>query len=144
VNQPPSKPYGQGDFVAQAEYFNRRKDLTLVPAEAEPDLVGNSKVDEQDGYYVQAVYGFLPRWRAGLRWEQVGLINDSALPDGTSETCGSSYRTGAMLDFTPSEFSRIGLQANQGSYETAEGSEDVTEVYVQWMVSIGAHGAHKF
>ncbi len=137
-------PQGKGDFVAQAEYFSCKKDLTLVAAEAEPDLVGNSKVDEQDGYYVQAVYGFLPRWRAGIRWEQVGLTNESELPSGETESFGSSSRAGAMLDFTPSEFSRIRLQANQGSYETAEGSEDVTEVYVQWIVSIGAHGAHKF
>ena len=61
-----------------------------------------------------------------------------------SEDFGASDRASAMLDFTPSEFSRIRLQANQGSYETAEGREDVTEVYVQWMVSLGAHGAHKF
>ena len=49
-----------------------------------------------------------------------------------------------MLDFTPSEFSRIRLQANQGSYETDEGRENVTEFYVQWMVSLGTHGAHQF
>ena len=138
------KPHGQGDFVLQAEYFNRKKDLDLVAHDLAPQFVGNSRVDEQDGYYVQAVYGFLPRWRAGLRWEQVGLTNESELPSGTTEDFDSSDRVSAMLDFTPSEFSRIRLQANHGSYETEEGSEDVTEVYVQWMVSLGAHGAHKF
>lgn len=136
--------YGQGDFTLQGEYFNRRKDLELVENDLAPDLVGNSKTDEQDGYYIQAVYGFLPRWRGGLRWEQVGLTNESELPDGTSEDFGSSYRGGAMIDFTPSEFSRIRVQANQGSYETADGRQDVTEFYVQWMVSMGAHAAHKF
>jgi len=141
-NSPQS--YGQGDLILQGEYFRCRKDLDLVGHDLAPQLVGNSKVDDQDGYYVQAVYGFLPRWRGGLRWEQVGLTNDSELPDGTSESYGSSYRTGAMLDFTPSEFSRLRLQVNQGSYETADGKEDVTEVYLQWMISLGAHGAHKF
>ncbi len=137
-------PHGQGDVIVQGEYFSCRKDLELVGHDLAPQLVGNSKVGNQDGYYVQAVYGFLPRWRAGLRWEQVGLTNESDLPDGTSESYGSSYRTGPMLDFTPSEFSRLRLQVNQGSYETDEGKEDVTEVYVQWMISLGAHGAHKF
>lgn len=118
--------------------------MQLVEHDLAPHLVGNSKVDHQDGYYVQAVYGFLPRWRGGLRWEQVGLTNDSDLPDGTSESYGSSYRTGVMLDFTPSEFSRLRLQVNQGSYETVDGKEEVTEVYLQWMISLGAHGAHKF
>lgn len=137
-------PHGEGDFVAQAEYFSRKKDLDLVGHDLAPELVGNSRVDEQDGYYVQAVYGFLPRWRAGLRWEQVGLTNESKLPDGTTESFGTSDKASLMLDFTPSEFSRIRLQGNQGTYETPEGSEDVTEVMVQWMVSLGAHGAHKF
>lgn len=137
-------PHGQGDFVAQAEYFNRRKDLEMIANDLVPERVGNSKVDDQDGYYVQATYGFLPRWRAGLRWEQVGLTNDSELPDGTGEAYGTSDRASLMLDFTPSEFSRIRLQANQGNYETEEGSEDVTEVMLQWMISLGAHGAHKF
>jgi hypothetical protein len=49
-----------------------------------------------------------------------------------------------MLDFTLSEFSRIRLQANRGSYETNEGAKDVTEFYIQWMISLGTHGAHKF
>jgi len=137
-------PHGQGDVVVQAEYLSRQRDLDLVAHDLAPQLVGNSRVDHQDGYYIQAVYGFLPRWRAGVRWEQVGLTNESELPDGTTENFGSSYRAGAMLDFTPSEFSRIRLQANQGSYETVEGTKGVTEVYVQWMVSLGAHGAHKF
>ena len=135
-------PHGKGDVVVQAEYFRRRKDLTLIAAEAEPDLVGNSKVDTQDGYYVQAAYGFLPRWRAGIRWEQAGLTNESRLPDGTREQFGTSDRLGMMLDFAPWESSRIRLQANRGSYATAEGPEDVTEIFIQWTVTFGAHGAH--
>ncbi len=137
-------PHGQGDVVVQGEYFSCHRDLELVGHELAPQWVGNSRVDDRDGYYVQAVYGFMPRWRAGIRWEQVGLTNESELPDGTSESHGSSYRTGPMLDFTPSEFSRLRLQVNQGSYETADGNEDVMEVYLQWMISLGAHGAHKF
>lgn len=139
-----SRPYGQGDLTLQGEYFARRKDLEMVGNDFAPALIGNSRVDNQDGYYVQAVYGFLPRWRAGLRWEQVGLINDSELPDGTSESFGSSYRVGPMVDWSLSEFSRLRLQLNYGEYETPDGRDGVTEVYLQWVVSLGAHGAHKF
>ena len=136
--------YGQGDFTLQAEYFSSQKDMELVADDLVPQLAGNSLVDKQDGYFVQAAYGFLPRWRGGLRWEQIGLTNESELPDGTTEDFGTSDRASAMLDFTPSEFSRIRLQTNQGAYETAEGREDVTEFFIQWMVSIGTHGAHTF
>ncbi|MDZ4200078.1 MAG: hypothetical protein U1E27_12435, partial [Kiritimatiellia bacterium] len=138
------KPHGQGDVIVQAEYFSRRKDLKLVAHDLAPHFVGNRRVDEQDGYYAQVVYGFLPRWRAGVRWDQVGLTNETKWPSGETETFGSSDRASLMLDFTPSEFSRIRLQANRGSYQTEEGREDVVEFYVQWMISLGAHGAHKF
>ena len=139
-----SKPYGQGDLTAQAEYFSSRKDLEMVANDLAPTLVGNSRIDTRDGYYVQAVYGVLPRWRAGLRWEQVGLTNDSELPDGSSESFGSSWRVGPMVDWSLSEFSRLRLQVNQGSYQTEDGRESVTEMMLQWTVSLGAHGAHTF
>jgi len=138
------KGYGEGDFALQGEYFSRRKALDLVAHDLAPALVGNRRIDDQDGYYVQTVYGFLPRCRGGLRWEQVGLLNESALPDGTSEEYGISHRVSAMIDLTPSEFSRLRLQVNQGAYGTPDGKENVIEIYLQWMISIGAHGAHKF
>ena len=137
-------PYGRGDFVLQGEYFSRKQDLELVAHERRPDLVGNSLVNKQDGYYLQAAYGFAPRWRAGLRWEQVGLTNESKKPSGAKSDFDSSDRIGAMIDFTPSHFSRIRLQANHGTYATDHGNEHAFEVFVQWMVSLGAHGAHKF
>ena len=139
-----SQPHGKGDLTLQAEYFNRRKDLDMIANDLNPALVGNDRIDDQDGYYLQAVYGFFERWRGGLRGEQVGLINTTELPDGSQEDFGSSYRAGVMIDFTPSEFSRLRVQVNQGSYETADGREPVTEFFLQWMISLGTHGAHKF
>lgn len=138
------RPYGEGDVMVQGEYFNRRRDLDVVAHDLLPELTGHARVDDQDGYYVQAVYGFLPRWRTGLRWEEVGLTNDTERPDGGRERAGRSHRIGAMLDFTPSEFSRLRLQVNHGSFETTEGMEEAFEVFLQCMISLGAHGAHKF
>lgn len=138
------KPYGQGDFTVQGEYFARRKDLEMVGNDFAPGLIGNRRLDNQDGYYVQAVYGFLPRWRAGLRWEQVGLTNSVDYPDGSSFSGTSSYRFGPMVDWSLSEFSRLRLQLNRGEYETEDGCEAVNELYLQWIISLGAHGAHKF
>ena len=138
------QPHGKGDLTVQGEYFNRRKDLDMIANDLNPALVGNHRIDDQDGYYLQAVYGFCERWRGGLRWEQVGLVNTTKLPDGSREDFGSSYRAGVMIDFTPSEFSRLRVQVNHGGYETAAGREPATEFFLQWMISIGSHGAHKF
>ena len=138
------REHGAGDLTVQSGYLWRRKDLELVDHILPGAPVGEDRVDTQDGYYAQAVYGFRPRWRAGLRWEQVGLTNSSELPDGTSQSFGDSTRLSAMLDFSPSEFSRLRLQVARGEYATDDGDEEVWQVSVQWMISLGSHGAHKF
>jgi hypothetical protein len=46
-----------------------------------------------------------------------------------------------MLDWTNSEFSRLRLQYNEE--KLAAGQED-EQVILQYVMSIGAHGAHKY
>jgi hypothetical protein len=46
-----------------------------------------------------------------------------------------------MLDWTNSEFSRIRLQYNRA--ELARGQDD-DQFMLQYIMSIGAHGAHKY
>ena len=138
------KAYGQGDAVIQAEYFYRNKDLDLKASDDPGATLGGALTGAQDGYYIQGTYGFLPRWRGGLRWEQVGLTNEEQEPGEEKGSFGDSWRATAMVDFSPSEFSRIRFQVNNGDYETGEGVENVWEAFVQLTVSIGAHGAHAF
>lgn len=138
------QPLGEGDFLLQGEYFARRKDLDVVAHDLRPEFIGNRRLDEQDGYYLQAMYGVWPRWRAGLRWEQIGLTNDTELPSGATSGGDRSDRVGVMVDFSPSEFSRLRLQANRGRYGTEDSMEDVTQFFAQWAISLGAHGAHAF
>ncbi|WP_372795398.1 zinc-regulated TonB-dependent outer membrane receptor [Pontiella sp.] len=132
------KAYGQGDATIQAEYFYTDKELDLQDGPG--SLTGS-----RDGYYIQSTYGFLPRWRGGLRWEQVGLINETREPGEDKEEFGDSWRASAMVDFRPSEFSQIRFQLNNGDYDLGdEGTENVWEAFVQLTFSIGAHGAHSF
>lgn len=138
------KQYGQGDVILQGEYFRRKIDLDVKQHDLAPALVGNSKVSEQDGLYLQGAYGFLPKWRGGLRWDQVGLINSERLPDGDHNSFDGSHRLSAMLDFSPTEFSRLRLQASRGEYGMQDEREDAWEVFLQLTISLGAHGAHKF
>lgn len=131
--------HNQGDLFFQAEYLAREKDLDLESSTDAAAAIGDSMVSEQDGYCLQATYGFLPRWSAGLRWEQIGLTNEFQEPGEAAESYGSSYRASAMVDYAPSDASRVRLQLNNGEYETDEGAEDVWEFFAQLTVAFGEH-----
>ncbi|MEE9369604.1 MAG: TonB-dependent receptor [Pontiella sp.] len=130
---------GQGDFVLQAEYFQQNKALDLLASDDSGTTPGGNLDSNQDGYYLQGLYGFLPKWRGGLRWDQVGLINEVKESDAPDESFGDSWRATAMLDFNPIPSTLIRLQASNGDYETATGTQNVWEGYVQIVVTIGSH-----
>jgi hypothetical protein len=46
-----------------------------------------------------------------------------------------------MVDWSPSEFSRVRLQYAQ---DKARSDATDNQVFLQYIVSLGAHGAHKF
>ncbi len=131
--------HGQGDWIVQGEYFYRDQDLDGVGAWA-----GSPWTARQDGYYVQSLYGLLPQWRTGLRWDQIGLINDLSTPEDGSVSYGDSYRLAAVLEWKLSEFSLLRAQAGRGWYATDDGREDALECALQWEVTFGKHGAHDF
>jgi hypothetical protein len=135
------RSHGEGDFLLQGEYFYRDQNLN--------DTVGAWKdlpawTAQQDGYYVQGLYGFRPRWRTGLRWDQVGLINDMRNPDEGALAYGASYRLTGVLDWKLSEFSLLRLQAGHGWYALEDGREDAWEFALEWQVTFGKHPAHDF
>lgn len=137
------------NFKFQTEYFQRREsgDLTCRDEQA----VGNACAVEptaayrtrQSGWYAQGVYQFTPHWRAGLRYEQL----DSGardFGDNAAYLMVDSYRpkkASAMVDYSWSEFSRVRLQYAQD--KSMLGITD-NQVTVQYIMSLGAHGAHKF
>jgi len=133
------KSHGHGDFTLQGEYFYRDMDL-----DGKGDWAGDPWTAKQDGYYVQGLYGFLPRWRGGLRWDQIGLRNDLNTPEDGSVSYGNTRRLAAMLDWRFSEFSLFRAQAGRGSYLTEDGRENAWEFALQWQVTFGKHAAHDF
>ncbi len=87
----------------------------------------------QSGWYLQGVYQFMPSWRVGLRTERL-----------TPDAVDSVYRpskNSLMLDFNPSEFSRIRLQFARD--KAREGYTD-NQLSLQYQMSLGAHGAHSY
>lgn len=131
--------HGHGDVTLQGEYFYRDMDL-----DGKGEWGGDIWRAKQDGYYVQALYGLLPRWRTGVRWDHIGLTNDVRTPEDGVLSCGKSYRLSGMLDWTLSEFSLLRAQVGRGWYDTEDGRKNAWEFAIQWQVTFGKHAAHDF
>ena len=62
-------------YTVQAEYLHRREDGALaVTTLSAGDELGFYR-GTQDGFYVQGVYQFRPRWRAGVRFDRLDASN---------------------------------------------------------------------
>jgi hypothetical protein len=136
------RQYGKGDLTLQAEYLYRATDLDVVAQAGEPASGGTVKLT-QDGLYAQAVYGLFSRWTVGLRFDTIGLTN-TIESGGERVSLPSSHRYTADLTFNPTEFSRLRAQYAHGVFEVGGARETYNQVYVQFQMSLGAHGAHRF
>jgi len=133
------------NFKLQGEYFWRREhgDLTY-DADGALGLTQTAPYGStQNGGYVQGVWQFMPAWRVGVRYDRLNPGNpDYGANAAYLATPGfHPQRYTFMVDWTPSEFSRLRLQ-----YARAELRADVTddEWFLQYILTLGAHGAHKF
>lgn len=98
--------------------------------------------EDQWGGYFEGIYQFMPQWRAGLRYAWVDTDDPGAAFDDTSlDTLGVSPEIyTAMLDWSNSEFSRFRLQYSRDESDV----KSVDRFYLQYIMSLGAHGAHRF
>jgi hypothetical protein len=138
-------PHGnwrQRNLVLSTAYY-RRDEAGTVDLELDPTPETGVYRGDQTGYYIQATYQFRPRWRLGFRLD--GLASDNrvtGLSQGTvlDEDDHSPSRTSLMLDFSNSEYSRIRLQLNRDG----SGRDTENQVFLQFIGSLGPHGAHRF
>jgi len=128
----------------QAEYFERDEEGTVELAGSSP-LETTSYQGEQSGWYLQTIYQFMPRWRVGYRYDRLKAENTGSdvlvLEEaGLDDEGHTPKRSTIMLDYSHSEFSRIRLQfAKDDSYEDSDNL-----FFIQYIVTLGAHGAHSF
>ena len=106
----PNGNWKERNFVFQTEFFDQ------------------NEVGVDGGWYAQAIYQPIERWRFGARAD--GLQTDSDDP----------RRYSVMLDWSNSEFSRLRMQFTLDE----SGPEARNEWGLQYIHSIGAHGAHTF
>lgn len=130
------------NFKFQAEYFYRDESGR---ADAETVTVSESgRYDlDQRGFYAQAVYQFRPRWRLGVRYDWLSADNSLSgitVPNPLDDDGRDPARYTVMADYSRSEFSRLRLQ-----FARDESSSDAdNQIVLQYVLSIGAHGAHQF
>jgi hypothetical protein len=89
------------------------------------------------GFYAQGLWGFQPRWVAGVRGEYVSGDTGS---EEENLRCDRS-RLSPNLTFLPTEFSKLRLEYD---YDHRSGLEDNHSLWLQLEFSLGAHGAHTF
>ncbi len=136
----------QRNLKLQAEYFQREEDGEVSCEDN--TAVGGACTGltapyrtKQSGWYAQGVFQFMPRWRAGYRHDRLdsGTVSFGAAPIPADDH--RPYRHTVMLDYSPSEFSRFRLQLAQD--RSMRSVKDDT-VILQYVHSLGAHGAHRF
>jgi hypothetical protein len=138
------------NFVLQGEYLRRQEHGDVVDTNVYyvtsilPTLVAVDPYysGTQQGFYVQGVYQFKPRWRVGARFDYLSADNHEPSL-GVITPLGDSHnpsRLTAMADFSNSEFSRLRLQVAQD--KSTQQSD--TQLTLQYVMSLGAHGAHQF
>jgi hypothetical protein len=149
----PNGDASQTSFKLQGEYFRRNENGTLASNSVAGLCAGGCAGGydtRQSGGYLQGAYQFAPRWRIGLRHDRlnygtvgIGLVNGGVLAAADLPLLArhNPQRNTAMIDWSPSEFSRLRLQFARD--DSRLGQPD-NQLWLQYIVSLGAHGAHKY
>ena len=129
-------------LTLQAEFLRSNRNGSLVYDVANANSAGAYRA-VQSGWYLQGVYQFMPRWRLGLRTERLtpGTPDYGANTGLLAASDYRPYKNTLMLDFNASEFSRVRLQLAQD--RSRQGLAD-RQLFIQYQVSLGAHGAHRY
>jgi len=134
---PNGNPINQ-NFRFQSEFFYRHERGLFGAA-----TPGVAYLGRQFGWYAEGVYQFMPSWRIGLRHAELLANNSGAavIPGGLLDMRGHRpRRDSAVLGFSNSEFSRIRLQLSR---DATQARTDY-QLGLQYIMLIGAHGAHQF
>jgi len=138
-------PNGNGErqnLKFLGEYFHRRESGQLIYDTANANTQDGYR-SSQSGWYLQTVYQFMPAWRIGARYDRLdsGTVDYASNAANLAATNYRPNKTSFMIDWSPSEFSRVRLQAAVD--KSRQGKPD-QQVFLQYQMSLGAHGAHSY
>lgn len=154
----PNGNSSERNFKLQAEAFRRVEDGNLSCVDAAAAGVGRCATSvsgtyssTQKGFYAQGVFQFMPRWRVGYRYDRldsgnaaIGLVSSGAIAaaDLPQFAAWKPRRDTLMIDHAASEFARLRFQFAR-DVSRGPGLID-NQFWLQYVMSIGAHGAHNF
>jgi len=120
------------------EYIRRDEKGSLTLQSQPPLTVPHD--DGQSGYYVYGAYQFRPQWRAGARVDRLSLGRALSNFPGVVGGSKDPERWSFMVDWSNSEYSRLRFQIDSYDFD---GSSS-TGFVMQYVMSLGSHGAHTF
>ena len=134
------------NFKLAAELFRRSEDGNLscdgTGSLCSGGITGAYRATQYGGY-AQGVYQFMPHWRAGYRYDLLNPgsadlgLNNANLPRPDYKPARHSL----MADYSPSEFTRLRLQYSK---DQSMPNQNENQWFVQYIYSLGTHGAHSF
>ena len=137
----------QGEFFWNTQNGSGVLNAAAPSGECDAVCIGQAYSATQKGFYAQAIYQFMPGWRVGYRYDQLysGTSTYGMAPGVMTSPVLESWnpnRNTVMLDWANSEYSMIRLQLAR---DTSLGPNLTNnQVFLQYIMSIGAHGAHKY
>jgi len=146
------------NFKLQGEMFWNKQSGSMTssagcgedPENLSEPCNGSNFAQNQQGFYTQGIYQFIPKWRVGYRYDRVfngtnsyGFsANPNVLANSQIQSGWDPYRNTIMMDWANSEYSLIRLQlARDNSFGPGINNN---AIYLQYIMSLGAHGSHKY
>ncbi len=96
--------------------------------------------ESQAGYYTQLVYKYNQNWQGGIRYDSL-YKNLDTQPDDLD-------RFSAIFQYSPFEFTKFRLEYSYDRSKAFGAAEDqrknISQIFLEFTVEAGAHGAHAF
>ena len=136
-------------FVSlQSEYMYRVMNGTEYTRDS-LNVISSPSLDKHNsGFYAQVAAKLDQLWEIGVRYDLL-MQNDVSVGGLDQHMPSNLPRYSAMIEYNPTEFSRIRLQVDRdlSRYAPVSGGwsqQPYTQIILQANLTIGAHGAHAF
>ena len=140
----PNGNYKYQNLTVSGEYFRVADIFGEEPGHVDGiDDMDDHEISDDDyheGWYLSSVYQFSPSWSAGVRYGQVDtyeIHEDHLDPQKLKETEVS-------LAWHSSHFTAVRFQFTHQDGTNFDGVEDDNIFTLQYVMTLGAHGAHQF